>query len=256
MTFDVSFDFDFYLCDPALDDKAQEWARQMGDHVKVYDEQTQDSIRIYSFMIPYIAPNSTNQAAFRIKMAPGTNEPSEIKIGYWIEEPWGPNDYAENGTRAPFTLEQGECFAKEWASAVFDTAISFIPGASCISSIAKSTYSTATGAEGKWTTLLSNAADVFFNCGSEVIPGSSLVKGLYKLGSTAWDLYSKYKSFRDMRKCLKGDPNDIGNKGVGSYDPNEMIGPWGYDDQRHTFHDKIADKFIAHPYRKPWKMFK
>ena len=29
-----------------------------------------------------------------------------------------------------------------------------------------------------------------------------------------------------------------------------------YDDQRHTFHDKVADKFIAHPYRKPWKMFK
>ena len=257
-TIDVSFDFDFYLCDPALDDKAQEWARQMGDHVKVYDEQTQDSIRIYSFMIPYIAPNSTNQAAFRIKMAPGTNEPSEIKIGYWIEEPWGPNDYAENGTRAPFTLEQGECFAKEWASAVFDTAISFIPGASCISSIAKSTYSTATGAEGKWTTLLSNAADVFFNCGSEVIPGSSLVKGLYKLGSTAWDLYSKYKSFRDMRKCLKGDPNDIGNKGVGSYDPNEMIGPWGYDEARHyikplhemgyaiTFENKASATAPAH----------
>lgn len=29
-----------------------------------------------------------------------------------------------------------------------------------------------------------------------------------------------------------------------------------YDDQRHTFHDKAADKFLAHTYRKPWKMFK
>lgn len=234
-TVDVSFDFDFYLCDPALDDKAQEWARQMGDHIKVYDEQTKDSIRVYSFMIPYIAPNSTNQRSFRIKMAPGTNEPSaEIKIGYWIEQPWGPNNSANGATtRAPFTLEQGECFAKEWASAVFDTAISFIPGASCISSIAKAGYSTATGAEGKWSTLFLNAADVFFNCGSEVIPGSSLVKGLYNFGSKAWDLYSKYKSIKDMRGCLKGDPNEIGNKGRGSYDPNEMIGPSGYDDHYH-----------------------
>jgi hypothetical protein len=258
-TVDVSFDFDFYLCDPALDDNAQEWARQMGDYIKVYDEQTKDSIRVYSFMIPYIAPNSTNHRSFLIKMAPGTNEPStEIKIGYWIEQPWGPNDYADAATRAPYTLEQGECFAKEWASAVFDTAISFIPGASCINSIAKAGYSTATGAEGKWSTLFLNAADVFFNCGSEVIPGSSLVKGLYNFGSKAWDLYSKYKSLKDMRGCLKGDPNDIRNKGRGSYDPNEMIGPWGPDDNAHyikpihemgytiTFENKASATAPAH----------
>ena len=233
-TIDVSFDFDFDLCDPALDEEAQEWAQQMGDYVKVYDEQTKDYVRVYSFMVPYIGPNSTEQRSFRIKMAKGDNEPSEeINIGYWIEQPWGPNDFAAAHTRAPFTLEQGECFAKEWASAVFDTAIGFIPGGSCISSIAKSGYSTATGAEGKWSTLFLNAADVFFNCGSEVIPGSSLVKGLYKLGSNAWDLYGKYKSIKDMRKCLNGDPDDITNKGRGSYDPNEMIGPAGYDDNAH-----------------------
>ena len=233
-TIDVQFEFDFYLCDPALDDPAQEWAQQMGDYIKVYDEQTKDYYRVYSFMIPYIAPNSTNQRSFRIRMAPGTNEPStEIKIGYWLEQPWGPNDYTKALTRAPFTMEQGECFAKEWAKAVFDTAISFIPGAGCISSIAKAGYSTATGAEGKWTTLFSNAADVFFNCGSEVIPGSSLVKGLYNFGSKAWDLYSKYDQLKSMHGCLHGDPDDIANKGVGSYDPNEMIGPAGYDDNAH-----------------------
>ena len=27
-----------------------------------------------------------------------------------------------------------------------------------------------------------------------------------------------------------------------------------YDDQRRTFHDKAADKLIAHAYRKPWRM--
>lgn len=233
-TIDVQFDFDFYLCDPALDEEAQEWAKQMGDYVKVYDEQTKDYVRVYSFMVPYIGPNSTEQRSFRIKMAKGDNEPSaEIKMGYWVEQPWGPNDFAAARTRAPFTMEQGECFAKEWASAVFDTAIGFIPGASCISSIAKSGYSTATGSEGKWTTFFSNAADVFFNCGSEVIPGSSLAKGLYKLGSTAWDLISKYKSLKAMDTCLHGDPKDIKNKGVGSYDPNEMIGPAGYDDNAH-----------------------
>ena len=29
-----------------------------------------------------------------------------------------------------------------------------------------------------------------------------------------------------------------------------------YDDAKHTFHNKQADQFITHAYRKPWKMFK
>jgi len=29
-----------------------------------------------------------------------------------------------------------------------------------------------------------------------------------------------------------------------------------YDDKNHTFHNKKADKYLAHAYRKPWKMFK
>ena len=28
-----------------------------------------------------------------------------------------------------------------------------------------------------------------------------------------------------------------------------------YDDQEHTFHNKVADRLITRPYRKPWKMF-
>lgn len=29
-----------------------------------------------------------------------------------------------------------------------------------------------------------------------------------------------------------------------------------YDDHHHTFHNKVADRLITRPYRKPWKMFK
>ena len=32
--------------------------------------------------------------------------------------------------------------------------------------------------------------------------------------------------------------------------------PLCYDDQKHTFHNKVADKLLTKPYRKPWKMFK
>ncbi len=258
-TVDVSFEFEFDICELGVTNYYELETGNRGDYLMAYDEQTQDSIRVYSFMVPYIAPNSTNQVAFRIKMAPGTNEPSsEIKMGYWIEQPWGPYDPEAVQTRAPYTLEQGECFAMKWGQVVFETAIGFVPGASCIYSIAKNGYSTVTGAEGKWSTLFTNLLDVGFSCAEEFIPGAHAAQAAWKFASTAWSFYSNYQNMKDMHDCLHGDPNDIGNKGVGSYDPNEMIGPWGYDDQRHyikpvhdmaytiTFENKASATAPAH----------
>lgn len=233
-TIDVAFEFEFDICDLTVDNYYEMETGKRGDYLMAYDEKTQDSIRVYSFMIPYIAPNSTNQVAFRIKMAPGTNEPSnEITMGYWIEQPWGPYDPEAVQTRAPYTLEQGECFAMKWGQVVFETAIGFVPGASCIYSIAKNGYSTATGAEGKWSTLFTNLLDVGFSCAEEFIPGAHAAQAAWKFASMAWSFYSNYQNMKDMRDCLKGDPNGIKNQGRGSYDPNEMIGPWGPDEERH-----------------------
>ena len=234
-TIDVQFDFDFDICDLSVENTYKKMTGNLGDFLMAYDEATRDSIRIYSFMIPYIGPNSTEQRSFRIKMMKGNNEPSdEIKIGYWMEQPWGPYNANAATTRAPFTLEQGECFAKELGKAAFETAIGFIPGASCLWSIGKNGYDTViNGAGGSWTTLFTNTLDVVMNCAEEAIPGAHAVQAAWKLASLAWDLYSKYDQLKSMHNCLHGDPNDLGNKGVGSYDPNEMIGPYGYDDKAH-----------------------
>ncbi|MBQ7571214.1 MAG: LamG domain-containing protein, partial [Bacteroidaceae bacterium] len=258
-TIDVAFEFEFDICDLTVDNYYEMETGKRGDYLMAYDEKTQDSIRVYSFMIPYIAPNSTNQVAFRIKMAPGTNEPSnEITMGYWIEQPWGPYDPEAVQTRAPYTLEQGECFAMKWGQVVFETAIGFVPGASCIYSIAKNGYSTATGAEGKWSTLFTNLLDVGFSCAEEFIPGAHAAQAAWKFASMAWSFYSNYQNMKDMRDCLKGDPNGIKNQGRGSYDPNEMIGPWGPDEERHyiqpvhdmaytiTFENKASATAPAH----------
>ena len=229
-TIDVAFDFEFNICDIAVENTYQQLTGKLGDYLMAYDEQIKDSIRVYSFMIPYIGPNSTEQRAFRIKMTKSDSEPSdEIQIGYWIEEPWGPYVPDAARRRAPYTLEQGECFAKEWGKAVFETAISFVPGASCVYSIGKAGYNSYD--KGFWNTFLTNSFDVFMNCASEVIPAP--LKGAYTLASKAYDFYGKYSNLKDMRNCLKGDPNSKKNKGMGSYDPNEMIGPSGYDDQAH-----------------------
>ncbi len=230
-TVDVAFEFDieFSPIDPHFEGTL---ARQLGDHIKVYDEQTGDSIRIYSFMVPYIAPNSTNQRIFRMRMKSGSGIDSDnIKIGYWLEQPWGPYIPDAAMTRAPYTLEQGECFAMEWGKQAFEMAISFIPGASCLWSIGKNGYSIASGANGSWGTVFGSLTDVVMNCAEEVIPAP--LKGAYKLASTAYSVYSAVDNINSLRSCLNGDPNSRGNRGVNSIDPNEMIGPWGPDDQKH-----------------------
>ena len=230
-TIDVSFDFDFNICDISIDNIYQQLTGNLGDYFMAYDEQTQDSIRVYSFMIPYIGPNSTEQRSFRIKMVKSDKEPSdEVQMYYGIEQPWGPYDpEVAAKMRAPYTMEQGECFAKEWGKAVFETAISFVPGASCVYSIGKAGYKSYN--EGFWNTFLGNTWDVLMNCATEVVPAP--LKGAYALASKAWDYYGKFDNLKSMHDCLHGDPKAIGNKGRGSYDPNEMIGPSGYDDQAH-----------------------
>ena len=239
---DVSFDFDFELCNTALDDYGQSIAKKVGDHVMAYDQTKGDSVQVYSFMIPYIAPNSTGHKTFRMRHRfEGTDGggSEEVDMIYWAEKPWGPydpdapNPYEQSstrGTRAPYTLEQGECVAKELGTALAETAIGFIPGVGCMYSMGKTVYQSATEVEKPWSTFFSNYVSTFFSCCEDLIPAVKLAQAAFTLGSMAWTFYSAGSS---MKGCLNGDPKDKKVKGVNSYDPNEMIGPSGYDDNAH-----------------------
>ena len=239
---DVSFDFDFELCNTELDDYGQSIAKKVGDHVMAYDQTKGDSVQVYSFMIPYIAPNSTGHKTFRMRHRfEGTDGggSEEVEMIYWAEKPWGPydpdapNPYGQSstrGTRAPYTLEQGECVAKELGTALAETAIGFIPGVGCMYSMGKTVYQSATEVEKPWSTFFSNYVSTFFSCCEDLIPAVKLAQAAFTLGSMAWTFYSAGSS---MKGCLNGDPKDKKVKGVNSYDPNEMIGPSGYDDNVH-----------------------
>jgi hypothetical protein len=254
---DVSMDFDFELCNPALDDYGQEIAQQLGDHIMAYDEMQGDSVMVYSFMIPYIAPKSSGHKRFLIRhnkgdddilaraMARQNLQPAvdpnsyiykDLDIIYWAEDPWGPydpdapNPYEKAGTRAPYTMEQGECVAKELGTALFETAIGFVPGVGCMYSVGKTAYQSATATENKWSTFFGNSISTFFSCAENLIPGGALAQAAFTLGGLAWNFYSTGGS---IGNCLKGKPKKFKVTGVGSYDPNEMIGPAGYDDEAH-----------------------
>ena len=235
-TVDVAFEFSFERCNIALDDYGQELARQLGDYLKTYDEKTGDTIRIYSFMIPYIAPKSTNQLPFRIRMKQDFSIASnEITMYYWAEQPWGPydpdapNPYGGNArTRAPYTMEQGECFAAAMGLAAVETAIGFIPGVGCIYSAGKTIYQVADSKQRSVSSFLVNLVSTGLSC----VAGPAGVLGdmAFRLAGAVWNGAAAGIGASD---CLNGDPKSRNNKGVGSYDPNEMIGPWGYDDDKH-----------------------
>lgn len=94
----------------------------------------------------------------------------------------------------------------------------------------KTVYQSATEVEKPWSTFFSNYVSTFFSCCEDLIPAVKLAQAAFTLGSMAWTFYSAGSS---MKGCLNGDPKDKKVKGVNSYDPNEMIGPSGYDDNAH-----------------------
>lgn len=235
---DVSFDFDFQLCNYALEDFGLQVAKSLGEYTMVADANG-DSLRCYSFMIPYIGPNSTNHKTFRIRHR--SNEQGAggdiITMHYAIDQPWGAydpdaNPYGSNtrAIRRLFTFEQGECIANYLLQGLAEEGIGQIPGVGCIYSAGKTVYQAATEKEKPWTTFFTNAVSTAFSCGMDVFPFSAAGRWCYWLSQTSWSLFTHY---RDAKACVSGDPQKKEVKGVGSYDPNEMIGPAGYDDQRH-----------------------
>ena len=254
---DVSFGFDYDLCNPALSDYGLEVAQQLGDHLMAYDETLGDSIQVYSFMIPYIAPKSKAERKFRMRHRndefkestarattrdraypaydPELFKQDDVDIIYWAEAPWGamdpdaPNPYDKGGTRV-YSLEQGECFAGKLGKALLETAIGFVPGLNCGYAITKGFYQSATEVEKPWSSFASNYISTLFSCCEDLIPGGGLWNAAFTLGSLAWGFYS---GGDEMGSCLNGDPKKFKVRGVGSYDPNEMIGPAGYDDEAH-----------------------
>ena len=235
---DVSFDFDFDPCFIGVSEYGESIAKMLGDHITTYDASRGDSIYIYSFLIPYIGPNTTQSRTFRMRHRFEGNDgggSENVEMIFWAEEPWGyvnpddPNPYGAR-TRAPYTLEQAECFAGRLGQAAIETAIDFIPGGSCVYGILKTGVQSVTDKENRWSTLASNVFGTTLSCVEDLIPPVKIWQMAYKIGSFIWNYGTM---LNDLNSCLKGNPNGKNVKGVNSYDPNEMIGPSGYDDQAH-----------------------
>ncbi len=243
-TIDVQFEFDYDLYSDAFGEEELKMARQLGEYLMAYDEQTGDSVRIYSFFIPYIAPNSTNQQFFRIKGNTASGLDSNIRIHYMMSEPWGP--WTDDDAQAPATRagdevssyidginlaqRKAECAMTMFGMSFLETGLTALPVVGCAYNVVKTVTQKIWGKDKSWANFGTNFVTSAFACGTDLFPPSLIVKGGLAMGKLLWDLVSNKAAYD---ACLRGDPNWKDNLLVYSYDPNEMIGPWGPDDDKH-----------------------
>ena len=239
---DVSFDFDISAVSPYLDDSGQALASQALDYMMTYDEQMGDSIICYMLLIPYVAPNSTANKTFRVrfKKPSGTTPVSdELYMYYSLQEPWGMerSDQANSMSRVRrlYTLDQMECMAKSFGQQLLeDGVIGQIPVAGCIYNAGKTvvvaTMDIYDRNSGGWVNFGKNFGSAALSCAADFSGVGAVGKCMFILGSMCWSAMNTYWNRED---CLKGPADKKMSHGMGSYDPNEMIGPWGYDDKAH-----------------------
>jgi len=237
---DVYFDYDISAISPYLDDSGQALAKQATDYMMTYDPQTGDSIMCYMLLIPYIGPMSTGNKSFRIRYktpADGNSNLDEVSMYYMIQDPWGMEREKANARppRRLYTLDQMECMAKSFGQQLLeDGVVGQIPVAGCIYNAGK-TVVVATmdiydrNSDG-WVNFGKNFGSAALSCGADITGVGAVGKCMFIIGSMCWSAMNTYWNRED---CLKGPGDKKKSRAVGSYDPNEMIGPAGYDDNAH-----------------------
>ena len=237
---DVTFDFDISEFSPDLDEDALALAMQATDYMMIYDAQRGDSIRCYMLLIPYIAPNSTEAKTFRIRYnkPTGNSYSNEVDIYFMIQEPWGA-EFTEGGyARAPrmlYTMEQMECMAMKFGQQLLeDGVIGQLPGIGCLYNAGKMVIQGGidlynSNSDG-WANFGKNFVGSALSCGADLTGVGAVGQGLFAIGNMCWSALNAYWNRED---CLKGPGNKKSSRAVNAYDPNEMIGPLGADENAH-----------------------
>jgi hypothetical protein len=199
--------------------------------------------RCYSFIIPFSSANGTAQKRFVIRRGalnsaqPATNQ---LTVTYAIGEPWGPAEFfdaetamARGGITRSSSWEDQEakalCMWKYLAWGVFDIAASLPFGGCAVGAFKTVVQPFTEKPEDRFSCLVTNLVCTAVNCAIDSNPlgwGWCAIKLTEAIWNTANNIYS-------AQSCVdaKGGKKEV--RRVYSIDPNEMIGPWGPDDDKH-----------------------
>jgi len=231
---EVTFiDADFYVPEFYPDEV---WQLIQENDVKPYLKSTDmDSTaapaRYYGICVPVIPANSERSFTFKVLCTEDFRIQVFHTYGYWEDELADES----NGTRSAGSLRAGDfndCMVSEIGDFLKNEAIDYIsivvPFASCISDV----YSFANGDYPKgngWRSVFFQTVKTAWSCGSEFIPGSTIIKVAKKMVGTGFNAVQARNSLTEKCDPLKrrdGKDQDIAVRN--SFDPNEKQGPSGY----------------------------
>ena len=209
-------------------------------------------LKAYPLLIPRVAANSRNSLTFYIKSA------KDVDMYYYIGTPWGPLEYDAEGNpiiveeesgNAPRRMPQDEwddieagryrrmdnkkvdCMMKYLGWGTIDATVGSVPMLGCIYQVGlKIPIQALTDSpEDRMGNLVTNGLSAAFTCASDINPlgwGWKAVTLVNALFNTAMNVYG-------VSGCMDGGGDGKKVKAVGSYDPNEMIGPSGFGDNHY-----------------------
>ena len=242
---DVQFEFDINPEMPDFDEEELATFYQLNEYTLVPDDNG-DSVRVYALLIPYIGPNCTEQRSFRVRY----NRPNdadlailgnEFEMYYTIEDPWGTDYWDPEQGRVvwpwEWTQEQAICIFEKmyWRSVA--SAADLIPFVGCahrsLRTYIQGYFDFKEGKSNRWINLINNCVVANMLCASDILPFVGQFKAAVAAAKIGAGLYKFLIGYWEKEECLERYPKKKGQRAVFSYDPNEMIGPWGPDEQAH-----------------------
>ncbi len=187
--------------------------------------------RVYPFMVPLIAANSSMSIHIRVKT------PQSFRMMVWANPPWV--EFQEELLKSLAGEGQGakvaaaQCVLGVIAEGLVDISTSAIPGVGCLWSSGKLIYQTGKSIANQkfsiWNTLW-NSAVTFVDCGINLSGIGAIYKGV---GVFMANMGGYAKSIRECNELAKANSkNGMSVGAVSSFDPNEMVGPAGYGPER------------------------
>ena len=248
---DLSFDFPVSIYSDDIPQTVRDLLKE-GENGVVYNTPQYGPMRCYMLNIPYIAPNGEGHLTFRIRvkddngLAPG----SGIHMVYAYGLPVG----AYEEERVANAVRRKAQEADEWDDLLNvhdrwdgelaaclgdylygwfkDTALGAIPGVGCIHAQAKYEASKKETHDWAVANMMVNGIGAAISCVGTVVDVGTL-GGTWIFHATVEAIWNGISNAVSVASCLAQSKKYRHLVPVRSYDPNEMIGPAGPDDQRH-----------------------
>ena len=276
---DLSFDFEVKCYGEDIPDAVKQICKEYENGV-VINTPEYGPMRAYSLCIPYIAPHGEGHLPFRVSLKNGANlSDYGIDLVYAVGQPMGaydPDYQFEEARQTRGNNDDDEeykkivsstydrwdgglaaCFGQYFQDFFKETAIGWIPGVNCIYNINKTLASRKeTHVMATYNFVVNIASSALACTGTAITIGSGPV-GFFVSGvaNTAWNVAQYIGSVGGCLAVSKKYKHLVARF---SYDPNEMIGPWGPDEAAHyikpihqmpymiTFENKASATAPAH----------